>query len=271
MSLPLSAFIICQDEELYIEACIRSLHMCAEIMVVDSGSKDRTLEILDGLKAEGFPLRILKETWRGYGGQKQFALEQCQQPWCISIDSDERVSLQLAAALPRLIASETVTAWRITRYAYLDGFGYVPPQAKERFNARIFRNGKARFDPADKVHEGLRVDGKVEKAPQGGLLHFRPIRLHEQILKENKYSSLKAEMKLDQGKPAQPIKMLFSPWLYLFRLYFHNGLWRCGWAGFITAATGGIYAFLTEAKRWEHEAMERTPPVEPDFRKLDKY
>ena len=57
MSLPLSAFIICQDEELYIEACIRSLHMCAEIVVVDSGSKDRTLEILEGLKGLGQSFR----------------------------------------------------------------------------------------------------------------------------------------------------------------------------------------------------------------------
>lgn len=271
MSLPISAFIICQNEERYIEACIRSVHMCAEIVVVDSGSTDRTLAILESLQAEGFPVRILKEAWRGYGGQKQFALEQCRQPWCLSIDSDERVSVQLAAELPRLIASTSVTAWKVTRYAYLEGFGYVPPQAKERFNARIFRNGKAHFSPADKVHEGLIVDGKVEKAPVGGLLHFRPIRLQEQILKENKYSSLKAEMKVDQGKPAQPIKMLFSPWAYLLRLYFHNGLWRCGWAGFITAATGGFYAFLTEAKRWEYEAVQRKPPEEPDFRSLDQY
>jgi len=74
MKLPLSAFIICQDEERFIEPCIRSLDMCSEIVVVDSGSRDRTLEVLEALKAEGYPLVILKEKWRGYGGQKQFAM-----------------------------------------------------------------------------------------------------------------------------------------------------------------------------------------------------
>jgi len=271
MTLPISAFVICQNEERVIESCIRSAAMCAEIVVVDSGSTDRTLQILETLQSEGLPLRILQEPWRGYAGQKQFALEQCSEAWCLSIDSDERISLHLAADLPRLIASPEVTAWRITRYPYLDGYGYVPPQAKERFNARLFRNGKARFILTERVHEGVKVEGRVEKAHKGGLLHFRPIGLADQMLKENKYSTLKAETKAEQGKTAQPFKMLISPWLYLFRLYFHNGLWRCGWAGFVMAATGGVYAFLTEAKRWEKDAVTRRPTVEPDYRTLDRY
>ena len=270
MTLPISAFIICQDEERFIEPCIRSLHMCAEIVVVDSGSTDRTFEILDRLSAEGFPIKLYREAWRGYGGQKQFALEQCQQPWCLSIDSDERLSPLIAQDLPGLITQD-VAGWRITRYPYLDGFGYAPPQAKERMNLRILRNGAGHFDPKDKVHEGLYVTGEVKNAPRGGLLHFRPIHLHEQFLKENKYSSLKAQMKADQGKRAQPWKMAVSPLVYFLRLYFHNGLWRCGWAGFIRAMLGATYAFMTEAKRWEHEAIQAVPPVEPDFRKLDRY
>lgn len=270
MKLPVSAFIICQDEERFIEHCIRSLHMCAEIVVVDSGSTDRTFEILNSLTAEGYPIKLYHEKWRGYGGQKQFALEQCTQPWCLSIDSDERISHRLAIDLPGLIA-EPVAGWKITRYPYLDGFGYAPPQAKERFNLRILRNGAGAFDARDKVHEGLRVTGEVRKAPNGGLLHFRPIHLHEQFLKENKYSTLKADMKIEQGKAPQPWKMLVGPALYFLRLYFHNGLWRCGWAGFIRAKTGSVYAFLTEAKRWEHSAIEHLPPVEPDFSKLERY
>ena len=271
MTLPVSAFIICQDEERFIEPCIRSLSCCAEIVVVDSGSTDRTLEILAALTAEGFPIVVYREPWRGYGGQKQFALELCRQPWCLSIDSDERLSPLLIADLPRLIAQSDVVGWRITRYPFLDGFGYAPPQVKERFNLRILRNGAGAFDAADTVHEGLRVTGDVRKAPRGGLLHFRPIQLHEQFLKENKYSSLKARMKADQGKPPQPWKMILAPPLYFLRLYFHNGLWRCGWAGLIRAATGGVYAFLTEAKRWESAAVERSPPQEPGPEKLDRY
>ena len=81
----------------------------------------------------------------------------------------------------------------------------MPPRVKERFNARLFRNGKAAFDLTARVHEGIRAEGVVQKAPNGGLLHFRPIGLHEQMLKENKYSTLKAEMKAEQGARAQPV------------------------------------------------------------------
>lgn len=271
MKLPISAFLICQDEEQFIEPCIRSLHMCAEIVVVDSGSTDRTLEIIAALIAEGFPIRVFHEEWRGYGGQKQFALDQCRQPWCLSIDSDERISPNLGAGLPRLISNARVAGWRITRYPYLIGYGYPPPVAKERFNLRLFRKGSGAFDPADTVHEGVRVTGEVRKARVGGLLHYRPIGVHAQILKENKYSTLKAELKVRRGVPNRPWKLLTSPWMYFLRLYFHNGLWRCGWAGFVQAATGGVYAFLTEAKRWEQASQAVHPTVEPDFTQLDRY
>src|SRR6185312_7547964 len=94
-TLPISAFIICKNEANYIERCIRSVALCAEIIVVDSGSTDATLQIVEKLQMEGFPLRFIYEPWRGYGGQKQFALEQCSQEWCLSIDSDERLSPNL--------------------------------------------------------------------------------------------------------------------------------------------------------------------------------
>ncbi|MFB2531598.1 glycosyltransferase family 2 protein [Paracoccus sp. p4-l81] len=263
MRLPISAFIICQDEEAVIESCLRSLSMCADIVVVDSGSTDRTVAIVQGLIDEGMPIRLFHEAWRGYGAQKQFALDQCTQDWCFSVDSDERVSARLTAALPAMIQTDGVDGWRVTRYDYLNGYGYVPPRAHERHHNRLFRRGTGRFDPTDRVHEGIAIDGTVRKAPEGGLLHFRPIPLAEEIGKKNKYSSLKAQMKRERGIAARPWKMVFSPIVFFGRWYFGHGLWRCGWAGFIHAATGGIYSFLTEAKRWEAEAIARKPPIEP--------
>ena len=263
MTLPISAFIICQDEERFIEACIRSLHMCAEIVVVDSGSSDGTLDLLAALRDEGFPLKVISEPWRGYAGQKQFALEQCEQPWLLSLDSDERVSAKLAAALPGMIADGAADAWRVTRIAYLAGYGFAPPSSYEGRFVRLVRRGKGHFNPADLVHEGITVDGAVKQAAQGGLLHFRPLPLEEQILKENKYSSLKAQMKHERGIAPSPWKMIFNPPLFFLRIFFGRGFWRCGWAGVVRAGTGAVYSFLTEAKRWERAAMERTPPNEP--------
>jgi glycosyltransferase involved in cell wall biosynthesis len=229
------------------------------------------LDLLARLTAEGFPIRLFREKWRGYGAQKQFALEQCQQPWVLSIDSDERISARLAKALPGLLTDPAVNGWRLTRYDYLLGYGFVPPRSHERYHNRLFRKGSGRFNPTDRVHEGIQIDGEVRRATEGGLLHFRPIALHDQMLKENKYSTLKAQMKGERGLKPRPFKMLVSPWLFFLRWYIRYGFWRCGWAGFIHCAKGGVYAFLTEAKRWENQAIQARPPVEPDVRDLDNY
>ena len=263
MTLPISAFIICQDEESVIERCIRSVAACAEIIVVDSGSTDGTLDVLERLRAEGLPLRILREHWRGYGAQKQFALDQCTQDWCLSIDSDERVSEALAATLPGLLEVPGVNGWKLTRYDYLNGYGYVPPSAHERYHNRLFRRGTGRFNTTDLVHEGIIIEGEVRKARPGGLLHFSPLPLHEQMLKENKYSTLKAQMARQRGRPPRPWKMLVSPPLFFLRWYLRHGMWRCGWPGFIHCAKGAIYSFLTEAKRYEAAATDRVPVAEP--------
>ncbi|WP_438752781.1 glycosyltransferase family 2 protein [Pararhizobium sp. O133] len=258
--LPLSAFIICQNEEAYLGNCIESLERCAEIVIVDSGSTDGTAALVQSYIDKGWPVRFLFEPWRGYAGQKQFALEQCAEAWCLNIDSDERLDQTLQALLPTLLEAPADTVgWRIARRPYLIGYGYTPEKVRERKNLRLIRKGKGAYDLAQKVHEGIVPDGKVEPAATGSLLHYRPLVIDEQILKENKYSTLKADQHFAAGKPPRPWKMLVSPWLYFFRLYFRNGLWRCGFPGFIEAATGGVYAFLTQAKMFQRHALKNRP------------
>lgn len=259
----LSAFIICQDEERYLGNCIESLTGVGEIVVVDSGSSDGTLALVEGFIARGFPIRLFEEPWRGYAGQKQFALEQCTKDWCFNIDSDERLDEALRAALPRLLATgDDIVGWKIARRPYLIGYGYAPQNVHERRNLRLIRKGRGRYDLTQKVHEGIVPDGRVEPAPTGSLLHFRPLPMDEQILKENKYSTLKADQLVSAGKGARKLKLVFNPPLYFARLYFRNGLWRCGFPGFIEAMTGAVYSFLTEAKIFQRNVAKTFPPVD---------
>jgi glycosyltransferase involved in cell wall biosynthesis len=118
--LPISAFVICMNEADYIVNCILSLKVCAEIVIVDSGSYDGTLEIIRAFIAEGWPIRLISQKWLGYAGQKQFALDQCSLPWCLSLDADERLDKALRAELPKLIAAPAdivATATRRASYA----------------------------------------------------------------------------------------------------------------------------------------------------------
>ena len=79
--LPISAFIICQDEERYLGNCIESLADFSDIVIVDSGSSDGTIRLVQSYIDNGWPIRLFHEKWRGYAAQKQFALELCQEKW----------------------------------------------------------------------------------------------------------------------------------------------------------------------------------------------
>lgn len=265
--LPVSGFIICLNEEAYLANCIESLEGFSEIVIVDSGSTDKTAELVQSYIDKGWPIRFMYEPWRGYAGQKQFALSQCRQPWCFNIDADERLDAQFRQLLPGLLdAPAEIVGWRLARRPYLIGYGYTPEKVRERQNLRLIRNGKGQYDLSQAVHEGIITDGIVKNTPTGSLLHFRPLMLDEQILKENKYSTLKADQKVARGRKMKLKKLLFSPAVYFLRLYFLNGLWRCGVPGLIQAMTGASYSFLTQAKIYQRNAL-KTHPISDSIEK----
>jgi glycosyltransferase involved in cell wall biosynthesis len=261
--LPISAFVICMNEAAYIANCLLSLKACAEIVVVDSGSTDETLSIIQGFIDGGWPIRLISQAWLGYAAQKQFALDQCTQPWCFNIDSDERLDAALRAELPKMIAAgEDVVGWRVSRRPYLIGYGYTPSFVRERKNLRLIRKGAGAYDLMQKVHEGIVTKGRVLNSARGSLLHYRPLPIDEQILKENAYSTLKADQKAGEGRRSSFAKLIFSPIAYFIRLYIFNRLIVCGWPGFVQAMTGAVYSFLTEAKILQRQARARVEPFD---------
>ncbi len=261
--LPVSAFIICQDEEGYLENCIRSLYQFQEIIIVDSGSKDGTPDLVRRYQEAGWPIRFMHQDWLGYAAQKQFAMEQTTLPWCLNIDSDERLDEDFREELPTLLeAPPEVHAWSIHRRPYLIGYGYSPKNVKERAILRMVRRGQGRYDLNLRVHEGIVVAGKVRISPRGSLLHYTPLPIEEQILKQNKYSTLKCRQLIEAGKKPRKIRLVFNPAVYFLRLYFHHRLCRCGFPGFIQAMTGAVYSFLTEAKIYQAHAQRSLPFVD---------
>ena len=98
--LPLSLVVITLNEEANIERCLRSVPFATDIVVVDSFSTDRTVEIATKLGA-----RVFQEKWRGYGGQKSFATDQATQEWVLSLDADEALSPELAAEITAKFSS----------------------------------------------------------------------------------------------------------------------------------------------------------------------
>ena len=256
--LPLGAFIICKNEASCIENCIRTLDLCSEIVIVDSGSTDGTLAILERLRLEGLPIRIFYREWTGFADQKQYALEQCTQPWVINVDCDERLDPDLRGALPGMLeAPATVGGWRIPRRPYLLGLGYTPSFVHEGRMLRLVRRETARYVSGMLVHEAMTIAGGIRLARRGTLLHFRILSIDVQIRKEGDYGRLKAEQLRQQGKRFRPLRLILSPAIYFLRYYFMRRMFLCGFPGFIQSATGAVYAFLAESRMYQDEFSER--------------
>ena len=229
---------------------MQSLAGFAEIIVVNSGSTDGTLGIVDEFVRHGFPIRLIHQPWLGYARQKQLALDQATQPWVFSADADEWLDDDLRASLPRLMAADgAVSGWKVRRSLTLYGQSKpVSPWTRPEHILRLVRRGRARFDPALIVHEGLVADeGDTPIARQGLLRHERSLPLSEQMKKEIVYARLKAEQRLKLGRKPSSLKLLFNPPIYFLRIFFWNRFFLCGWAGFIHAATGAMYSLMTES------------------------
>jgi glycosyltransferase involved in cell wall biosynthesis len=249
-ALAASAVIICLDEAACIGKCLESLSDFADIVVVDSGSSDGTLAIVDAFARRGFPIRLINQAWLGYARQKQFALDQATQPWVFSIDADEWLDEELRAALPRLMAADrAIAGWKVRRSLTLYGRSKpVSRWTRPEHILRLVRRGRAHFDSALIVHEGLVADeGETPIARQGLLRHERSLPLNEQMQKEIVYARLKAEQRLKLGRKPSTLKLVLNPPIYFLRIFFWNRFFLCGWAGFIHAATGAIYSLMTEA------------------------
>ena len=260
-ALRLSAAIICLNEAACIGKCLDSLRDCAEIVVVDSGSSDGTLAIIEEFASHGFPIRLIHQPWLGYARQKQLALDLASEPWVFSIDADEWLDDDLRASLPRLMsAGESVAGWKVRRSLTL--YGQAKPVSRwtrPEHILRLVRRGRARFDPALIVHEGLVADsGETPVARAGLLRHERSLPLNEQMKKEITYARLKAEQRLSQGKKPSTLKLVFNPPIYFLRIFFFNRFFLCGWAGFIHAGVGAMYSLMTEAIHWQLYSARRS-------------
>lgn len=249
---PITAAIICKDEAELIGACLDSLDFCAEIVVVDSGSTDGTVEIVERYRASGFPIKLISQEWLGYAGQKQFALDQATQPWQFVVDADEKVDGELRDAIVATVAANDpeVSAWYVRRCDWLTGYGPAHRWVLHNRILRLLRAGKVRFDPDRTIHEDFLVEGSTALIRRGLLLHMRDLSMEDEVARANRYSTEKCAMRLAQGERASALHLFFTPPFTFLKFYLLKRYFLCGRPGFIYAKMMMIYSFLTEAKSY---------------------
>jgi glycosyltransferase involved in cell wall biosynthesis len=239
--MKLSAIVITRDNERTIGRCMESLAFADEIIVVDSGSTDRTLEICRGAGAQ-----VYEADWPGHGPQKNRALARATGDWVLSIDSDEWATPELSGEIKRAIgASTTHDAYAIPRRSsfcgrYMRHSGWWPD-----YVVRLFRREAARFTD-DHTHERLVVQGSAGRL-RTPIMHEAIIDLDQMLLKMNAYSSSYAQMKLERGaRGSLAAAVLHGAWAF-FRTYVIRLGFLDGREGFILAvanAEGSYYRYV---------------------------
>lgn len=256
----ISAFIICKDERGVLGACLDSLAGMGEIVIVDSGSTDGTLDLIAEYQSLGWPIRLFRRDWPGFAAQKQFALDQCTREWCLSIDCDERLTEELRQAISALpLDPAGPVAYSFARLDWLPGYGYASRFVHTHHHTRLFHRSGARYHLTALLHEGLVLNGKVAPIGTGRLLHYRNMSVGSELDKANRYATLKARQKFAAGERSSPARIVLRPLWRFAKSYVLQRYFLCGIPGFIYAALLGSYVFLTEAKLYRLHAGPDVP------------
>ncbi|MCL4796343.1 MAG: glycosyltransferase family 2 protein [Bryobacteraceae bacterium] len=240
--MTISATIITFNEERNLPRAIESLRCCDEIVVVDSGSTDRTVEI-----AERYGARVLEANWRGYAGQKNYAADQARHDWVLSLDADEALSEDLEGEIWALkkngSAYDAYTVPRLAQYLgkWILHSGWYPDR-----KVRLFDRRKARW-VGDYVHESVISDGRVGEL-QGNLLHYTCQSLSEHMRTMNGYTTLAAEELVAHGQKVTYGDLLLNPPWTFFRTYVLKRGFQDGVEGLAIAYMASLYTFLKYAK-----------------------
>lgn len=250
MARTISVALITKNEEANLRRTLESVRWANEIVIVDCGSTDRTVEI-----ARQFGAKFLVEAWRGFGAQKNFAIAQCAGEWVLAVDADEEVSAELASEIQALLAGTPERdAYFLPRRNFFLGRwmrhgGYWPDP-----KLRLFRRDTAQFEERY-VHETMRCTGSTGML-HGHLLHHAYPTLESYIEHMNRYSTLGAGQAIEKGKGSHGFlpfcwNVYLTPVATFQYNYFLRGGFLDGREGLLLHLYHSAYVSWKYAKAWE--------------------
>ncbi len=249
MSARVSGVVTTLNNAATLDDCLASLSFCDELVVLDSGSHDATLQI-----AGRHGARIAAQPFAGYGPQKQAAIDLASGEWILLLDADEHLADAGRAAIERELAAPRADGYRLPRQEWLF-WGWPHPGTRANWQLRLFRKDRGRMNMVP-VHAAPEVDGRVLDlaAP---FRHYGEPRLADRVDKINRYSSGLVEHKRGKRTRLIALRLLFYPGVAFLKLYLGKRYFLNGWAGFFAAKTQAFYAFLKYAKVLEAQRQSR--------------
>jgi hypothetical protein len=251
---PLSVTLISLNEEANIARALESVRWADDVVVIDSGSTDRTVAIAESLGA-----RVVRNPWPGYGQQKNFAQAQARHDWVLNLDADEVVSGELAAEIRSALAQASADGTRgfaIPRRTFYLGRwirhgGWYPNRL-----VRLADRRHARWSEPS-VHEALQVDGTVRPLHED-LLHYSFAGIQDQVLTNLRLSRLGYEELRRRGQRPSLLRLLLKPIGKFLETYLFKQGFRDGMPGLIISANAAHSMFLKQAYLFEEALQGRS-------------
>jgi glycosyltransferase involved in cell wall biosynthesis len=233
-----SVIIIALNQEDNIVPCLETVRWADDIVIVDSGSEDRTLE-----RARDFTDRIFTISWPGFGAAKNYALDQARGDWIFSLDTDERVTEALREEILAAVRTDGKFAgYKVPRKNYFGGrwvkrLGWYPD-----YTLRLFQKGNGRFRERA-VHEEVLVNGPVGFL-QHPLDHYSYDSVSDYLARQDRYARLAAQEMLREGRRPRAGELFWRPCSHFFKLYVLRLGFLEGRLGYTLALLSSLYNFL---------------------------
>lgn len=233
----LSAVVITLNEERRIESCLRSLDWVDEIVVVDGGSQDQTLEI-----ASRYSKKVRQRPFDDFATQKNYAIGLAEGDWIFSIDADEKASDELKQSLLKVVkAGDSRNGFFVRRTNFL----FEKPlrfggQAAERI-LRVFKKGEGKFEQP--IHEKLIVEGPLGELA-GVLIHQSSGSMEEYLKKLKLYTDFEIQWMAENGVRPTGLDLYVKPLFLFLRRYVLQGGFLDGYEGFLYHSLSSFYTFF---------------------------
>ena len=247
---PLSVIITTFNEEENVEDCIRSVLWAEEILVVDSFSEDRTVEL-----ARAQPVRLLQRKYYGSAAQKNWALDRVENEWVLILDADERVPEPLAQEIQETLKNPRAEAYSIRREnVFIDKVIRHSGWATDKV-VRLFRKDKGRY-PNRRVHADLFIDGEIALL-RNPFLHYTFRSFRQYVEKFVRYAEWGAAQMFREGRKAGIVEIAGRPCWRFFRMYVLQLGFLDGIRGLVVCGLEAFGVFLKYAWLWEHKVRSR--------------
>lgn len=243
--MKLSGVVIAKNEENNIERCLSSLSFCDEIIVVDSYSTDKTVEL-----AKKHTSKVFTKNWSGYVDQKNYAVGLASSEWILSLDADEQVSEELRTEIQEMIKKDPKEdAFSVPRRTIHSGqwirYGGWYPNRLVRF----FRKSRGEWR-GEAVHEFWETKGRVGEL-KSDLIHYSFENISDQVQRNDLYSTLGAKALFENRCSFSIWRLLVKPISKFVETYFFKRGFLDGYRGFFISVSAAYSVFLKWAKLWE--------------------